>query len=210
MRVDVTCCGCGTSFKRERSDIRGKTYCRRACMPPRPSYTSPLEFSEDGLTARIPLRNRDGSVRAYAIVDAADAEWANLWRWTLCAGRAARGVRVNGTLRKVYLHRLLLGLTWGDGIEGDHIDRNPLNCRRSNLRPVPSQKGLRGNAENKSSHRGASSQCRGVYWNKRQKKWGAQINSGGKHTYLGYFRSETDAAEAARAARARLMPFAVD
>lgn len=32
-------------------------------------------------TVRIPLRARDGSIRAYALVDAADAEWLSQWTW---------------------------------------------------------------------------------------------------------------------------------
>lgn len=158
----------------------------------------------------IPLRARDGSIRACAVVDAADADWVNQWRWSLCDDRAARGAKIDGQLRKVYLHRMLLGLTYGDGLAGDHIDRDPLNCRRSNLRKVPDQKGLRGNAQNKSSHRGSTSPFRGVYWNKHQKKWTAQVRHGGKHHFLGYFRSEAEAAKTAQAARLRLMPFAVD
>ncbi len=34
----------------------------------------------------------------------------------------------------VLLHRWLLGLVPGDGLLGDHIDRNVMDCRRENLR----------------------------------------------------------------------------
>ena len=33
----------------------------------------------------IPLRARDGGVRAFAIVDAADADFVDQWRWRLNA-----------------------------------------------------------------------------------------------------------------------------
>jgi hypothetical protein len=35
---------------------------------------------------------------------------------------------------------------------------------------------------------------RGVCWNKKNKRWQAAINSGGKYIYLGSFTSEEDAA----------------
>jgi hypothetical protein len=33
--------------------------------------------------AEIPLRARDGSVKAWALIDAADAAWLNQWRWSM-------------------------------------------------------------------------------------------------------------------------------
>lgn len=38
--------------------------------------------------------------------------------------------------RMQLLHRWLLGLDVGDRRIGDHKDRNPMNCRRENLRAV--------------------------------------------------------------------------
>lgn len=36
--------------------------------------------------------------------------------------------------------------------------------------------------------------CRGVCWNKKNKRWQAAINSSGKYLYLGSFTNEDDAA----------------
>jgi hypothetical protein len=156
---------------------------------------------------RIPLRARDGSVRAYVVVDAADAAWANQWRWSLNSdGYAVRTERKGGRQRKVRLHRELLGLVHGDGIEGDHKDRDRLNCRRLNLRALP--KGA--NSQNQPSNIGTSSSYRGVSWNRRTRKWVATVKHGGKQIHLGYFEDEGHAAEVARLARLRLMPFTVE
>jgi len=156
-------------------------------------------------TVRIPLRARDGSIRAYALVDAADADWVNQWRWCLTAGYASRGMRVNGRSRVVYLHRELLALTPGDAFDGDHINRNKMDNRRNNLRALPKGKNL----QNVSSQEGSTSRHRGVYWNKKAGKWTAQIGINGRSTYLGLFLREDDAAEAARAAQRRVFPFSV-
>lgn len=162
----------------------------------------------DGDVARIPLRARDGTVRAYAIVDAADAEWVNQWRWCLYLpiGYAARKTEVGGHSETIYLHRALLGLKRGDGLEGYHRDRDRLNCRRSNLRVVRKA----GNDQNRGSAPASTSAHRGVSWRTQSQKWHAQIKVHGKKVHLGYFANEIDAAVAARAARARWLAYAVD
>jgi len=169
----------------------------------------PLSLSDDGLMALIPLRAIDRkTVRAYAIIDAADAEWANQWRW--CLDHDGYVIRVGKTpdgsrITSFKLHRELLGLVPDDGLEGDHINRIKLDNRRENLRPVPDGK----NVQNQGSQPGSSS-YRGVTWSKQHRKWQAQTFAAGKYRYLGYFDREEDAAEAARAGRARLLPYATD
>lgn len=156
-------------------------------------------------TVRIPLRAKDGSVRAYVTVDAVDADWVNRWRWALSGGYAYRTARVDGRKVTVWLHRALLGLVPGDRIEGDHIDRDRLGCRRSNLRILTGA----ANSQNVGA-RGGSSQYRGVSWDKAKGKWLAQARAGGMNHHLGRFSTELEAAEAARVGRRRLMPYALD
>ena|SRR5205085_3618452 len=158
-------------------------------------------------TARIPLRARDGSIRAYALIDAADAEWANRYRWSLSnAGYTVRNVKEHGRTRQYSLHRELLGLGKGDGRECDHINRDKLDDRRANLRVL-----VRGqNPQNRPSQRTSTSAYRGVCWNTKVGKWMAYVRPNNRFVFCGHFVNETDAAEAAREARARLMPYAVD
>jgi hypothetical protein len=157
-------------------------------------------------TVRIPLYARDGSVRAYTIVDVADADWVNQWRWGITDDYAARRVDVAGTRGTIYLHRALLGLVPGDGLEGDHRNRNRLDNRRLNLRRATHN----GNKQNRSTGDGKTSAHRGVYFDARRRKWRAQIQVAGKKSYLGSFTTEEEAARVARDARDRLMPYAID
>lgn len=168
-----------------------------------PNHTLP-----DG-SVQIPLYTVDGSVWAYAAVDAADAEWVNQWRWKMSKKRGAyayRSANANGKAINIALHRALCGCEPGDGLFVDHIDRDRLNNRRGNLRVLP--KGA--NSQNVSSHAGSSSVHRGVSWNKSRKRWHASIHVAGRVIALGDFHDESEAAAAARAARQRLMPYAVD
>ena len=160
-------------------------------------------------TVLIPLRARDGSVRAHAIVDAADAAWVNQWRWSISGGGkyAARGVTfAPGKRTTVYLHRVILNLEPGDLRIGDHINRNTLDCRRSNLRIVTKAE----NVQNQSPYKKAKSPYRGVWWNTQKRRWCAAVEYRGKTYYAGHFVDEHSAGEAARVLRARILPGAID
>jgi len=152
------------------------------------------------------LRAHDGTVRAHTIIDADDAAFANQWRWSLSKGYAARKYSRDGKQYGVLLHRELLGLTQGDGMEGDHINRDPLDNRRCNLRAVTK----RGNRQNRGSLQGSSSPYRGVSWDKDKKRWRASIWMGDRQKFLGRFRDEQEAARIAREARRELYPCAID
>jgi hypothetical protein len=67
---------------------------------------------------------------------------------------------------------------------------DPSDNRWSNLREAtPSQ-----NCANKSAHLDSISGIKGVHWDKRQKKWVAQIGVGGKKIFLGLFNDPHEAA----------------
>jgi hypothetical protein len=167
----------------------------------------PAEISSDGLTARLPLFSRDGSICGYAVLDAADAEWASQWRWALnIDGYAIRSDGSAQDKRSILLHRELLGLVPGDGLEGDHRNRSRLDDRRENLRAIPKP----AQQQNVPGQHGRSSAHRGVSWNTQKQRWHAYTHVSGKTHHLGYFESEDEAAEAARAGRARLLPYAID
>lgn len=209
-RTILICPTCGASFTRKPAKCLPVNYCSHKCRRVIRGDAPAFEISDDSLTARIPLRDAVGNVLAYAIVDAADAEFAGKWTWCLVSGYAQRrestGGRKNHRKKAIQLHRELLGLKHGDARTGDHIDRDRLNCRRSNLRILPPG----GNAQNKSSAQGSSSQYRGVSWNKNDGKWYASLRAEGKRYHLGSFVDEHEAGRVVREARLRLMVYAVD
>jgi hypothetical protein len=156
-------------------------------------------------TALIPLRASDGSVRAYTTVDSADADWVNQWTWRPHPkGYASRHDRSTGTDRIVLLHRALLGLTHGDGFEGDHINRDRLDNRRANLRKLPKN----ANQQNTPSKRGSSSIYRGV--TKHRNRWQAVVTTNGRRIHLGSFTDEHEAGRAALLGRQRYLPYSQD
>lgn len=141
--------------------------------------------------ALIPL-GKD-SRYGFAIVDKDMAWLAEKYKWTIsnkgkyaCTGTYDSG---NGIVRHVYLHRVIVGLNV-IGIV-DHISRDTMDNRRSNLRIVDS----RINQLN-TKHRGGTSQYRGVCWDKRNKRWVSKLKNNGTWHNFGYFINEIDAAKA--------------
>lgn len=142
-------------------------------------------------TKEIPLTQ--GKI---AIVDAADYEWLNQWKW--CAWKvkthhtyyAIRTQRINGKNTTIRMHRLILDAKGGE--QADHIDGNGLNNSRDNLRiATPLQ-----NTHNSRRPINNTSGYKGVYWHKRTGKWMARININNKRKHLGLFTSPEEAAKA--------------
>ena len=132
-----------------------------------------------------------------AIVDAADYEWLSQWKWYV--SNAGYVMRRDGKYgRLVLLHRLITGL---DEVSPkvavpDHINRNPLDNRRANLRVVSNSS----NGQNRPAT-GASGFV-GVY--KRKSKagpvWQAMIQCNRRSYSLGQYRTPEQASKAREAA----------
>lgn len=129
----------------------------------------------------------------YALVDDADYEWLNQWKWFVeRSNHASRDqhIRMDGRKeikRRVKMHRLIMDFP--ENMEVDHIDGNPLNNQRNNLRVVThaqNQKNLKIPIHNTSGYKG-------VYWDKPRQKWIAAIHSG-KTINLGGFDTKEEAA----------------
>lgn len=137
-----------------------------------------------------------------AIVDDEDYEslsrstWHAVCRTTRATRYAARreyqgGGRKNGVFEYIAMHRQILGLRKGDGVEVDHINGDGLDNRRCNLR-------IATRAENRrnSGPLGGQSRFIGVCPVSRSSTWRAQIGHDGTTTHLGCFPSEEAAARA--------------
>ena len=118
----------------------------------------------------------------YAIVDDENYEWLSKHKWyahregnTFYALRHTKG-KNRKTLR---MHREILGVP--EGMEADHRSGDGLDNREINLRICTSQE----NRFNQRKQEGRSSNYKGVYWNKRDRKWYAQIRHNGKGAYIG-------------------------
>lgn len=150
----------------------------------------------------IPIRARDGSTRFHAVIDPEDAPRVAHLPWYSSDGYVAR----QEGRTTIYMHRVILGLSPGDGIKTDHRDHNRTNNCRENLRSGTQAQNL----QNTSGHRDALSPHRGVYYRKDNRRWRAEVQVGGVRHNLGSFATEGEAVAAAKEGRSRLMPWATE
>lgn len=159
-----------------------------------------------GSVALIPIW-RGKRVVAYAIIDAEDLLKATSVTKFRMRGKPGRQkpagyVRGSGAANRqdIDLHRLVMGDP--PGVLFDHIDRDVLNCRKSNLRPAT----VAQNCWNQGPRKGTSA-FKGV--NRQETKtygtrWEARIRANGEQLSLGKFALEEDAARAYDEAARRL------
>jgi hypothetical protein len=109
----------------------------------------------------------------------------------------------DGNKRKsIKLHRLLMGFP--EGLVVDHINHDPLDNRKSNLRVITRQQNFQ---NKKGAQINSKSGIRGVVWSKQKKKWTAQYKLNGKRVHVGTFNSVEEAEKAVKEARKKHLPF---
>lgn len=163
---------------------------------------SPNQIEVDGDTTWLIITDTKGLPVGRAAVDTADYAKVATLRWGRSDDKAKSHVVHNAS--KTYLHRFILGVTGEQ--EVDHIDGNPLNNRRVNLRVATRQQ----NAQNVDRlHHRKEKLPRNVY-RQANGKFFVQIKINGKAKRLGTFKTVEDATAKARQARATYMPFAVE
>ena len=120
-----------------------------------------------------------------ALIDPEDAQQASRYSWSAKDYGPGLVYARRGMTRPYTLHNFITGQIWLD-----HINGNPLDNRRRNLRTAtPSE-----NNFNRRNHRGSRSAYKGVDWH--MGAWRARIGARGKRYNLGYFPTEEDAREA--------------
>jgi hypothetical protein len=94
-----------------------------------------------------------------------------------------------------FVHRLV-AMTFinnpNDKEQVDHIDNNKINNKLYNLRWVTKQE----NSFNRPMNVNNNSGVKGVYWDKKIKKWHAEIRANGKRKHIGYYDDLKDAQDA--------------
>lgn len=88
----------------------------------------------------------------------------------------------------ISLHRFVMNASKGTIV--DHKDRNPANCRKSNLRFCTRST----NEANKTKRKGFTSKYKGVCWDKSRNRWLSYVRCKGKLYRLGTYKDEKEAA----------------
>ncbi len=130
-----------------------------------------------------------------SLIDQCDADLAQLKWYAAYFPKYAHGgnyiarrmYRIGGKQVVRQLHRMILERVLGRELDPkeicDHVNGNPLDNRRCNLRLATFAQSSRNVAISKHNSTG----YKGVYWNKKQQKFCAQIQVNGKRIHLGSF-----------------------
>lgn len=150
-----------------------------------------------GDIAHVPLA--DGNI---AVIDAVDVPLVDRWSWSTDRSRPKRYVRATiqrgGVKRHVAMHRLILGLS-DPAVSVDHIDGNPLNNRRSNLRLATNAENSRNQKlkPNLSGFKGVTIQIRRrKNGTRKSPRWRCRVKVDGVYRQFGTYVSAEDAARA--------------
>lgn len=133
----------------------------------------------------------------YALVDDADYEFLNQWKWCYKknpkdrTGYAIRRPRLKNARYTISMHQLIVEFN-----EADHVNGNGIDNRRKNLREADSFK----QGYNTRKHKNKKTLgCKGVSFHYRRNprtQWCARISVNGKRLFLGNFDSHTKATRA--------------
>lgn len=132
----------------------------------------------------------------YAFVDHDDYDYLKQFRWYGLPSRdgkirALRSYQDKKTKKKIIIYMAREIMAPDKNVYVDHINRNTLDNRKSNLRFSTNSQNL----YNRNTYKpGKSSKYKGVTKKKTDKKYHARIAYEGNKISLGYFDTETDAA----------------
>lgn len=173
----------------KRMDIVAKGYCNKHYyqiwkhgeISERTIYT-PNEIIDYGDCVGICLCNKKQEKVAEALADKSDLELIKKYKWHLSHGYAT-------TMRSKIGTKTLHQILFPENKETDHINRNPLDNRRCNLRRCSHQE----NKMNVKIYKNNSSGVPGVWWDSKNNKWISSIQARGKCYNLGRFKDKQEA-----------------
>lgn len=140
---------------------------------------------------KVPVKLTNKRASTFMLVDDEDYDWAMSYKWHVSSQYATTGGGVRSKYR-IRAHQHLCPTT--DGFEVDHINRDKLDNRRSNLRAVTRQTNMNNVGKRASNRSGYV----GVNWARTNKKWRAEIRIDGKGHTLGHSDSIINAVLAYR------------
>lgn len=141
---------------------------------------------------KIKLSDRYGNYTGTTLVSPQDYTHLSKFHWNI-NNKGYVNSYIKG--KTWLLHRYICEVRKKCDIKGkiiDHINNNPLDNTRKNLRCTSHY----GNNINRTKNDNKTSKYLGVHFNQEKQKWKSEISIKGKKIFVGYFKTEKDAAKA--------------
>lgn len=139
-----------------------------------------------------------------ALVDDADFDWLSRYKWRVFWDQHTKSFYARSTCketgRTLRMHRMILGLAFGDKRHGEHGDKNTLNNQRSNLRIAT----VFQNNQNRGLMHSNTSGYKNVSWTPKTQTWMVQMMANGVRGFYGNFKNKEDAIRRADEVRRQL------
>ena len=167
--INIKCKQCGRDIKIYPYEQNKNNFCSKDCY-----YNflkKPNEIIRKDYFAEIILRTRTNKT-FIALIDIDDIEKISKYSWAIHCNKYIRNTE------KIFIHRLIMDCPKDKVV--DHINHNPLDNRKSNLRICT----IFGNNQNNINTKTGKS---GVSYSKIMNKWHARIKIENKNIHLGYF-----------------------
>lgn len=134
--------------------------------------------------AELIIYSKNKEQRFISLIDLEDVEYVEKYSWCIRSrgyvGRAPKG-------KIIHLHKVLIECP--DNMVVDHINRNKLDNRKSNLRVCTQQENLFNSLKKSNNVSGYV----GVGFDKKSNKWRARITKDGKNICLGFYNIKEEA-----------------
>lgn len=139
----------------------------------------------DENTASIILKSKKGKMIGKTLIDREDLDRLIVFKWRLWKSNV-----YTGNMKPIQIQYKVLNVN-PNGFKQliDHINGNPLDNRKCNLRIVSQRE----NAVNKAISRRNKSGFSGVWFDYSRNKWSSEIKIDGKKCYLGRYKMKEDA-----------------
>lgn len=137
----------------------------------------------------IPIVDKNGNIKAVAIIDYDDLSKLSSYKWTLSKQGYAKS-RIGEQC--ILMHRIIMDCPLKMVV--DHVNHNKLDNRKNNLRVCTVQQNLFNSKLMSKSKSGV----KGVSYNKILKRWQAYITLNYKKVHIGWYSNKEEAEKARR------------
>lgn len=182
-QIVSTCKHCGKEFK-VRSSIynNGKRlFCNKICFYEHQKTNKYIQCKD--YIKIIIISPKYGEIETF--IDSEDIDICKKYNWNVSYNKCIKNFYVISS--KIQIHRLITKCP--KDMVVDHINHNPLDNRKQNLRictSMTNQQNMKWNSKNTSG-------AIGVNWCKQKNKWRSRITVNKKELHLGFFEDLNDA-----------------
>jgi hypothetical protein len=129
--------------------------------------------------------------RLQIIVDDEDYDRCSLYKWWLSGTGSVQYPQTTINGNHIYFHHLVMDISNPDGnFPVLHLDDNPLNNQKSNLKQLPKQHNIQGTMRGRDYSDLPTSNYIGVTWYRRDKCWHGQITHNRRNYHLVYSQNQ--------------------